>query len=367
MVRSIFGGQRPARRAFTLVELLVVIAIIGVLVGLLLPAVQSAREAARRMSCQNNLKQLGLAALNFESSYKRFPPGFLGTNLNRTTGAPEVPSMDWANDSGIGTLAFLLPQMEQTSLYNFFSGDPSINDVGKILDADQHGFGKSDKRPFEIYWNSDKAWEASNYKVGAFLCPSDNADAGVQHTVMLIQTIWNGNQASAPGTTFWYEGTPNAGWHRTLGKTNYIGCSGRRDKTGHVGLDVWAGALPVRGKTKMRDITDGTSSSILFGEVTGWWTDGKKPVGRIASIMWMCAGGEITHWMRGNPAAPATDWTSHISFREPRRFSSMHPGGIIQFTYCDGSVRGLSLNMREGLWYSLGGIADGELTSDLEE
>ncbi|MFY7968320.1 MAG: type II secretion system protein, partial [Pirellulaceae bacterium] len=103
MVRSIFGGQRPARRAFTLVELLVVIAIIGILVGLLLPAVQSAREAARRMSCQNNLKQLGLAALNFESSYKRFPPGFLGTNLNRATGAPEVPFMDWANDSGIGT------------------------------------------------------------------------------------------------------------------------------------------------------------------------------------------------------------------------------------------------------------------------
>ncbi len=78
MLYSLSNGRTRARRGFTLVELLVVIAIIGILVGLLLPAVQAAREAARRMSCQNNLHQLSLAAHNFESTYKKFPPGQIG-------------------------------------------------------------------------------------------------------------------------------------------------------------------------------------------------------------------------------------------------------------------------------------------------
>ena len=74
---KLIAGQRQVRRGFTLVELLVVIAIIGILVGLLLPAVQAAREAARRMQCSNNVKQIGLAVHNFESAFKRFPPGLL--------------------------------------------------------------------------------------------------------------------------------------------------------------------------------------------------------------------------------------------------------------------------------------------------
>jgi prepilin-type N-terminal cleavage/methylation domain-containing protein len=104
-----FGRNR--RPGFTLVELLVVIAIIGILVGLLLPAVQAAREAARRMQCSNNMKQFGLAALNYESSYKRLPARKTGTATNtvRVTG--------WIS---------MLPYMEQTAMYqNIQAGDPT--------------------------------------------------------------------------------------------------------------------------------------------------------------------------------------------------------------------------------------------------
>ncbi len=102
---------------FTLVELLVVIAIIGILVGLLLPAVQSAREAARRMQCSNNLKQFGLAILNYESSYKAVPVAIWSSNpLKGEPGAYD--------DDGYGWQTSILPFMEQTALYNQLASGP---------------------------------------------------------------------------------------------------------------------------------------------------------------------------------------------------------------------------------------------------
>lgn len=116
-----FAGRNSLERrvAFTLVELLVVIAIIGILVGLLLPAVQAAREAARRMSCSNNLKQLGLAFINYESTYKRLPSARISLGFcNGATPATFVP--DPLTKNGHGLLS-LLPFMEQSPLYDQFN------------------------------------------------------------------------------------------------------------------------------------------------------------------------------------------------------------------------------------------------------
>jgi prepilin-type N-terminal cleavage/methylation domain-containing protein/prepilin-type processing-associated H-X9-DG protein len=104
------------RRAFTLVEILVVIAIIGTLITLLLPAVQSSREASRRLQCTNNLKQVGLALLNYESSHKVFPPGYV--SQIDSSGNDTGPGWGWAS--------MILPQMEQTPIHNVIHFDLPI-------------------------------------------------------------------------------------------------------------------------------------------------------------------------------------------------------------------------------------------------
>lgn len=151
-------SSRSYRTAFTLVELLVVISIIGILVGLLLPAVQSAREAARRMQCSNNLKQIGLALHNYATTHSVFPSGYV-SYATRDGSGPGWASIDpdtWDAAPGWGWLALLLPFMEQNSLADQLSMERSIWDeanrdlVTTTIPSFLCPSSAGDSKPFEV-------------------------------------------------------------------------------------------------------------------------------------------------------------------------------------------------------------------------
>ena len=147
--------RRCRRPGFTLIELLVVIAIIAVLIALLLPAVQGAREAARRIQCTNNLKQLGIALHNYHSAVGSFPVGYI-------TPAPGAPLISFPDHYAWSVLAQMTPYLEQTSVYN------AINFNFPVRTAP--GFPGYGAPPFSIFPANTTA---VSIKVGFFLCPSD--------------------------------------------------------------------------------------------------------------------------------------------------------------------------------------------------
>lgn len=378
--------SRMRRMGFTLVELLVVIAIIGILVGLLLPAVQSAREAARRMTCSKNVREIGLATLNFESAFKKLPPGVM-TPVT-TPLMPSAPlGTEWNMHNGIGHLVHILPYLELRQISQVFEAEMNLN-------PDTNGVGAasgSDQQLKNVYWwNNDygvspparpSAWTAAQNNIPIFLCPSDIADQGLEFSI-LFQFAFTGATASLPGHSFYYEGSPFADWHRTVGKTNYLGCAGRSGKTGSTALDPaapaganlgvqgitaddLAGWTQPRSKTRLRDVTDGTSNTFFFGEVTGQWRRPTTNTSRQMSFWWVSNTGQITRFMIPNPTINPPDWRSATQYGEGRKFHSLHGSGL-HMSYLDNSVRLVPFSTEGRLWYIMGGIREG-LTGAIEE
>lgn len=332
----------PSRTGFTLVELLVVIAIIGILVGLLLPAVQSAREAARRMQCSNNLKQLGLAVHNFESANKRFPPGYLGagtTTVFRWTGGE-------FGDQNIGLLTHLFPYMEQTALYAYI---PTVRNLG----PSNMPRSSTDVR-FAPWWEDDDfdpsdidtLWDYANYRIPGLVCPSDSGESASKGKILVLHNYGSGRS----GTVTWgWFGPP---WDDHFGTTNYVGCGGAMGDT----ESTWnrlRGVFFNRSKSTFGSISDGTSNTLLFGEVTGGYKydDNDTRLEREFSFHWT-TGYMPTAWGIGG-ARPET----------PYRYASKHAGGTINFALGDGSIHAVSTSIDNSLYRNLSGASDGSTVS----
>ncbi len=324
--------RRFNRRGFTLIELLVVIAIIAVLVGLLLPAVQKVREAAARMSCQNNLKQIALAAMNFESSYGALPPGGL-ISPNSIANPWETPPL---SGPFTGCLAFLLPYMEQNNVYSQI--DPQYFTWNTTIGAWAYFPSTPQSTDGNLTGNYNKVINAN---IKSFTCPSDNAQS-----TSVTGGIWDALSWGTPGyiNGDYIYNTP--GFGAEMGAANYIANGGY----------LWLASSPqycgpyfLNSKTKITSITDGTSNTLGFGETLG----GQAPPNqRDFKLTWMGSMSLPSAW--GLPSDVNAGWYS---------YSSKHTG-VVQFAMCDGSVR----NFTKGLSGSgvtnfiyLSGMGDGKV------
>jgi prepilin-type N-terminal cleavage/methylation domain-containing protein/prepilin-type processing-associated H-X9-DG protein len=316
---------RPQRAAFTLIELLVVITIIGILIALLLPAVQTAREAARRAQCINNLKQLGLALLNYETAARMFPPGRVGCC---NTGVAPGKECQGANASQIlATSGFvmILPYLEQQNVYNSFN----------FRDG-----------PWKL---GSTTWRAANKtavetRLAVYRCPSDTA--GDAYSA--------GDTLHSPHYPLAGTVTPTIGSYALSLGTLGPGTDQYKHKYENTGTFVYRRSQPVA------KIRDGLNCTFLAGEVI----DGDK---LDTQNVWSMAV-HFTHSLRttANPLNTTLrkNGVTHDfgDFNADGAFASRHPGGA-NFVYGDGHVGFVNEQINLTTYRALSTRAGGEVIS----
>jgi prepilin-type N-terminal cleavage/methylation domain-containing protein/prepilin-type processing-associated H-X9-DG protein len=346
---------KSERPGFTLVELLVVIAIIGILVALLLPAIQASREAARRSQCQNNMRQLGVGILDYESSKKSLPPG----------GITEGPCCD--TQSRAGWSIFILPYIEEQALYDRYDFDEPNESP---TDSD------SDRLVNSVVRETD---------VKAFDCPTDE------------ETDLNDYPASGPGAAVRYNRgsyrgnaglftAQNGSFWDSSGEQRVKRLAGERGPLPGIGplyVNPWAKAnrilIPiwcVTSPVKLKDITDGTSSTVLLGEKAHLALPNHLHPSDTSAVerarrrrtFWAYT---YTSYQRSltflQTRSIISDYTRCRQIGGPegedpckRSWGSLHTSGF-NVTMCDGSVQFISESIDIFLFGALSTIAGGEI------
>ncbi len=328
--------MKSRRRGFTLIELLVVIAIIAILIALLLPAVQQAREAARRSQCKNNMKQLGLALHNYHDVYNQFPINY------STVFTTSTISMSW--------MVTILPYIDQAPLFNLIDSKVGI-----------HNDPRSPTPDTVAAVNPSNGWAAKQI-IPAYKCPSDTSES-IMGGRANYGGSWAVNSYKAVNGANWAWGS----WQNLPpSKSAYDRFS---NNTGN-GLDRGNGLI-FRGNAfgysnGFKNVTDGTSNTFAIGEAVPeycthtwwWWFNGSTATCSIPlNAPPVCASVNPANSKNQNLIACAGDWPNNYSFK------SQHVGGG-QFTMADGAVRFVSENIDLGLYRSLATIAGGEVIGE---
>lgn len=332
--------MKTRSKGFTLVELLVVIAIIGVLVALLLPAVQAAREAARRMSCGNNLKQIGLAVHNYIDTYKRIP---IGTRDRDPANTPRRRQWQSGHHRKGTFLVKLLPFMEQGPLF------------------DRLNFSRDVVRQLNSLGFDNRGERIENY-----ICPSDGTTSG-----KLTRDRQYYNYAKSLGN----QNMPGRGWCNEYPNNSYAtraqGILGGNmfdrfnGQTGHGSRHDGARMSGVFSRyawsAKLADITDGTSNTILVGEILPSCGDHHRGGWYNPNALWTATTAPINYNTCRHEQIPDNqrNCNDFRNWMTSQGFKSDHPGGA-QFVFCDASTHFLPETIDYTNYQRLGDRRDGE-------
>ena len=369
------------RRAFTLIELLVVIAIIAILVALLLPAVQQAREAARRSQCKSNLKQIGIALANYHDVHNMLPPGDLSANsVNRIT----YNSLNPAGPEPVKNhtaLLLLLPYVDQAGLYSEI--DFNLPTGGAIHPRSSAGLagGGFTGNVNDVGADGPGGEEGPVHRIiPGFLCPSDSVAGLLTRNRAGHET--QHYHAENHGRTNYLMAGGSRGWSTNQSWEAHRGSSRRLPNGGPVVRD--RGMFGHQGAARVRDMTDGSSNTIAFGEAVQ--SVGTDTIPGISSSHYAAAWAAYTHVSNFVVCHPHSN-ANHInnvryhingprdvpgmvgSHSAPRvrhhggAASSAHVGGA-HFLMGDGVVKFLSENIGVNQYAYLMYLGDGEVVGD---
>ncbi|MEW4565483.1 DUF1559 domain-containing protein [Bremerella sp. JC770] len=331
--------MRTFRKGFTLVELLVVIAIIGVLIALLLPAVQQAREAARRMSCTNNLKQLGLALHNYHDTFRSFPSGGITPVSGNPVQNCGAGSGD-ANDSGAPWTVMLLPYIEQRALHDSF--DMGARFYSSANSSTTSGFSAG---------NGLLQWTPND----AYMCPSDPHSGSGQPNCNYYGVSGGGSVTS--GTERQYQPA----------------CQCCRSGSGPSRMLYYNGVFANNSDIRFADITDGSSNVFMLGEtryhpLQRSLNDGSNTIGMSWASGMQCTSNLLPAAFAATvlpinsvkTRALSSESSPYQSFFDlfTVLYGSYHPGGA-NFTMADGSTHFVSETVDISIYRTTGIRDDG--------